>query len=160
VNVNAVQRPAEIVKYRAMGTAPDLLGAGLASGAAAALGLMLIGSGRRRRRELAVLKTLGFTRRQLASTIAWQSTVAVALGTAAGISVGIALGRWLWILFARDIDVVPAPTVPLPSIVLITVGAIVPCQPRRRHPRTHPLPHQNRTPPTSRVTRQSGSLAI
>jgi hypothetical protein len=35
------------------------------------------------------------------------------------------LGRWLWILFARDIDVVPAPTVPLPSIVLIAVGAIV-----------------------------------
>ena len=125
VNVNAVQRPAEIVNYRSMGTAPDLLGAALATGAAAALGLTLNASVRRRRRELALLKTLGFTRRQLAATIAWQSTIAVALGTAVGIPLGIALGRWLWILFARDIDVVPAPTVPLPSIILIAVGAIV-----------------------------------
>jgi FtsX-like permease family len=125
VSVNAVQRPAEIVNYRSMGTAPDLLGAALATGAAAALGLMLIASVRRRRRDLALLKTLGFTRRQLAATIAWQSTIAVALGTAVGIPLGIALGRWLWILFARDIDVVPAPTVPLPSIVLIAVGAIL-----------------------------------
>jgi ABC-type lipoprotein release transport system permease subunit len=32
---------------------------------------------------------------------------------------------WLWDLFAHNIDVVPAPTVPALSIVLIALGALV-----------------------------------
>ena len=69
-----MQRPAEIVNYRSMGTTPALLGAALAAGAVAALCLTLFASVRRRRRELALLKTIGFTRRQLAAAVAWQST--------------------------------------------------------------------------------------
>jgi hypothetical protein len=38
---------------------------------------------------------------------------------------GIALGRWLWDLFARDIYAVPLPTVPLLEIVLVALGALV-----------------------------------
>ena len=64
--------PAEIVNYRSMGTTPAFLGGGLAAGAVVALGLTLIASVRRRRRDLALLKTLGFTRRQLAAAVAWQ----------------------------------------------------------------------------------------
>ena len=76
VSVLGVQRPAEIVNYRTMGTTPALLGIGLAAGAASALGLTLIASVRRRRRDLALLKTLGFTRRQLAAVVIWQASVA------------------------------------------------------------------------------------
>ena len=65
--VAPVQRPAEIVNYRSMGTTPALLGAALGAGAVIALGLTLIASVRRRRRDLALFKTLGFTRRQLGS---------------------------------------------------------------------------------------------
>jgi hypothetical protein len=39
------------------------------------------------------LKTLGFTKRQLAATIAWQASIAVGLGCAIDIPLGIALGR-------------------------------------------------------------------
>ena len=74
------QRPAEIVNYRTMGTLPAILSGGLAAGAVAALGLTLVTSVRRRRRDFALLKTLGFTRRQLAAAIAWQSTVIIAIG--------------------------------------------------------------------------------
>lgn len=80
---------------------------------------------RRRRRDLALLKSLGFTRSQLAATVAWQSTVAVVLGVVAGVPLGIAVGRYLWDLFAREINAVPAPTVPVMSVVLIAVGALV-----------------------------------
>jgi putative ABC transport system permease protein len=62
-----------------MGATPVLLAAGLAAGAVAALGLTLTASVRRRRRDLALLKALGFTRRQLAACVAWQPTVAAAL---------------------------------------------------------------------------------
>jgi len=119
-----VLRPAEIVNYRTMGTTPALLGATLAVGAVAALTLTLIASVRRRRRELALLKTLGYTRRQLAAVVAWQSTIAVAIGVVIGIPAGIITGRALWDLFARAIHAVPQPTVPKLTITLIAVGAL------------------------------------
>jgi FtsX-like permease family len=124
VTVTGVLRPAEIVNYRSLGATPVFLGSGLAVGAVAALGLILIASVRRRRRDLALLKTLGFTGRQLAAAIAWQSTIAILIGTVVGVPLGIALGRWLWDLFARNIHAVPAPSVPALSVAFIAVGAI------------------------------------
>jgi ABC-type lipoprotein release transport system permease subunit len=120
-----VLRPAEIVNYRSMGTTPALLGLALALGAVTALGLTLLASVRRRRRDLAMLKTLGFTQRQLAAAVAWQSSVAVLIGVVLGVPIGIVVGRTLWDLFAREINAVPAPSVPSTSIVLITIGALV-----------------------------------
>jgi FtsX-like permease family/MacB-like periplasmic core domain len=123
--VMSAQRPAEIVNYRSMGAIPAFLGAALAAGAVAALCLTLFASVRRRRRDLALLKAIGFTRRQLAAAVAWQSSIAVALGAAVGVPLGIALGRFLWDVFAQEISVVPEPTVPGPAVVLIAVGALV-----------------------------------
>ena len=123
-SVSSVQRPAEIVNYRSMGTAPAFLGAALAAAAVTGLGLTLIASVRRRRRDLALLKTLGFTRHQLAAAVAWQSSIAAAAGTLIGVPLGIALGRFLWDLFARQINVVPQPTIPGMSVILITFGAL------------------------------------
>jgi hypothetical protein len=125
VSVVGLQRPAEIVNYRTMGTTPALLGVALATGALVALGLTLLASVRRRRRDLALLKTLGFTRRQLAATIGWQASIAVALGVIIGIPLGIILGRTLWDLFARALHVVPDPTVPTLTITLIAVGTLI-----------------------------------
>jgi len=124
VSVLQVQRPAEIVNYRSTGATPELLAAGLATGAVAALALTLHSSVRRRRRDIALLKTLGFTRRQLAAVVAWQSSVAGIVGVGVGLPLGIAAGRWLWILFARDINAVPRPTVPF-SVMFVGVGALV-----------------------------------
>jgi hypothetical protein len=121
----AVQRPAEIVNYRTMGNTPALLGAALAVGAGAALGLTLFASVRRRRRDLALLKTLGFTRCQLAATVAWQASIAAILGVVLGVPIGIVIGRGLWNRFASALHVVPHPTVPTLTITLIAVGALV-----------------------------------
>jgi FtsX-like permease family len=124
-NVLPVQRPAEIVNYKSMGTMPAVLAGGVAAGAVAALGLALVASVRRRRRDLALLKTLGFTHRQLATTVAWQSTVVAVVGLVAGIPLGIAVGRWLWIVFARELSAVPDPVVPAGSVALAAVAALV-----------------------------------
>jgi hypothetical protein len=125
VEVLSVQRPGEIVNYRSTGATPVILAAGLAAGAIVALGLTLAASVRRRRQDLALLKTLGFTKRQLAAAVAWQASVAAVVGVAIGVPLGIAVGRQLWILFARNIDVVPQPTVPMVSVVLVALGAVV-----------------------------------
>jgi hypothetical protein len=125
VMVVPVAQPAEILNYRSDRSLSAFLGAGLAAGAVISLALTLVASVRRRRRDLALLKTLGFTARQLASTVAWQSSVAVLLGAVVGVPLGIVLGRTLWDLFANEINAVPAPSVPAGSIALITIGALV-----------------------------------
>jgi hypothetical protein len=123
--VIGVQRPAEIVNYQSTGATPAILAAGLAVGSVAALGLTLAASVRRRRRDFALLKTLGFTRRQLAVTVARQASVAALAGVVVGVPIGIALGRWLWDLFARGIYAVPEPSVPVFEIVVVALGALV-----------------------------------
>ena len=125
VFISPVLRPAEIVNYRSMGTTPAILGAALGAGAAAALALTLVASVRRRRRDLALLKTIGLSRRQLGAVVAWQSSVAVAIGTVVGVPLGIVVGRSLWQLFANGINAVPTPSVPALSIALIAAGALV-----------------------------------
>jgi MacB-like periplasmic core domain/FtsX-like permease family len=122
--ISGVQRPAEITDYRSMGVAPLILAGALAAGAVASLWLTLAASVRRRRADLALLKTLGLTRRQLAATVAWQSTVAVAAGALVGVPLGIALGRYLWDLFARQISVVPEPSVPVLTVIVVIIGAL------------------------------------
>ncbi len=122
--VLGVQHPAEIVNYQSTGATPVILAVGLAFGAIVALALTLIASVRRRRRELALLKTLGLTTRQLASTIAWQASVISVIAVIVGVPFGIIVGRQLWILFARSINAVPQPTVPA-SLFLVTVGALI-----------------------------------
>jgi hypothetical protein len=123
-SVLGVQRPAQILNYGSLGTTPLFLGAALAAGAAAALAITLVTSVRRRRRDLAILKTLGFTRSQLAIAVAIQASVAAVIGCALGIPAGIALGRVLWDLFAGEISAVPYPTVPTGTIVTIGMVAI------------------------------------
>jgi hypothetical protein len=125
VSVLGVLQPVQIVNYRSVGSTPVILAVGLAVGAILALGLTLASSVRRRRRDLAMLKTLGFTRRQLAAVVAWQSTTTALVGVVVGIPVGIVVGRELWTLFARSINAVPVPTVPVWSVLIVGVGTLV-----------------------------------
>jgi ABC-type lipoprotein release transport system permease subunit len=120
-----VQRPAEVANAGTLRATPAYLAFALAGAAVAALGLTLIASVRRRRRDLALLKALGFTQRQLAAAVAWQATVAAVIGLVVGVPVGALTGRWLWTLFARSINVVPEPTVPIIPLVLVVVGALL-----------------------------------
>jgi hypothetical protein len=125
VVVIPVRYPAEIENYRAIGIIPDLLALALALGAVVALGLTLIASVHRRRRDLALLRTLGFTGRQLLSAVAWQASVAGAIGVIFGIPLGILAGRWLWTLFADSIYAVPRPTVPTVPLLIVALSAMV-----------------------------------
>lgn len=124
-SVLRVQQPAEIVNYRAMGDTPAVLAAALAAGAVVALGLVLVASVNRRRRDLALLRTLGFVRRQLSAVIAWQASISALAGIVVGVPLGIIMGRLLWNLFAIEIVAVPQATVPAVQIVLAGVGALV-----------------------------------
>lgn len=124
-SVLSVQRPAQIINYRSMGLTPLLLAVALAVGATVALGFTLVASVRRRRRELAVLKALGFTPGQLQWSVLCQSAIVAVVGVLIGVPLGLALGRWLWTLFADQIGAVPAPVIPVGSVALACLVALV-----------------------------------
>ena len=124
VAVEGVQRPAQIVNYRTMGDAPLVLAGAVAGGAVVALGLTLAASVRRRRHDLAILRTLGFTDLQLASTVAWQASVGAVIGAVVGAVAGVAAGRWLWVLFAHQVYAVPDATVPISAVAITAVATL------------------------------------
>ena len=82
--------------------------------AAATLAHVIVTSVRRRRPELALFRTLGFTRRQLMLTVAAAASTAAVVGLVVGVPVGVAAGRWLWTLRAQDLAVAVVPRVPCP----------------------------------------------
>ena len=96
--------------------------------ALAAIGTLvhvLVTSIRRRRRDLAILKTLGFVRRQISATVAWQASTLAGIALLIGLPLGVAVGRWGWTLFANSIGVLPVPVVDLPPLLLIVPVALL-----------------------------------
>jgi hypothetical protein len=125
IAITPVQRSAEIVNADDIGGSAAVLAGSVALSALASLALALTAAVRRHRRDLGLLKALGFTRRQVSATIAWQATSTIAVGLVIGVPVGVVVGRLLWQLFARELDVVAEPAVPLVAISLIVVVAVL-----------------------------------
>lgn len=96
-----------------MGSQPLALALGLAAAALASLALTVLTFVRRRRGELALLKTLGMTRAQIRAVVCWQTSVILTIAALAGIPLGVAAGRWAWTSFAGSLGVMPAPQVPV-----------------------------------------------
>jgi ABC-type lipoprotein release transport system permease subunit len=117
--------PQTVADFGGVRNLPVVVSALLAAIAAAALAHTLVTAIRRRRRQLAVLKTLGFDRRQLLATVAWQATTFAAIGLVVGLPLGVAAGRWTWYLFAQQIEVVPEPVIPLRLVLLVVPAAVL-----------------------------------
>jgi putative ABC transport system permease protein len=116
--------PQTVNNFGRMSNLPTVLASLLAALAAATLAHMLATSIRRRRRDLAILKTFGFSRRQVRSAVEWQAAIFTAVALAIAIPLGIVVGRWIWTLIARYGGFAPDPTVPTPPIALTALGAL------------------------------------
>jgi hypothetical protein len=89
---------------------------------------VLVTSVRRRRKDLAILRTLGFKKRQVASAVAWQSVVLAVVALLIGVPVGILIGRLGWSLFATNLGVVSVPVVawgPVAAAIPVTIVVAV-----------------------------------
>ena len=117
-------RPAEIVNYRSSTAIPTALAALTTVGALSALGLTLASSVRRRRRDLAILRVIGFTRRQLVATVTAQATTVALIGVVVGVPVGTLAGRALWGLFAGQVHVVNSPALPIATFAYVALAAL------------------------------------
>ena len=106
------QRPGAILTYGDVRQTPLFLAGLLGLLGACVLVHLLVTSVRARRRDLAVLKTIGFTRRQLATTVAAQATTLVLVALVIAIPLGLVIGRWTWTSFADDLGVIAGVVVP------------------------------------------------
>lgn len=121
--------PTTLVNFGEAVDFPLILGLILAIFGAATLTHLLVVGVARRRREMGLLKALGFVSRQVGATVYWQATTVTLVGLFVGIPVGVALGRVVWRAFALNVGVVPDPVVDLWVIVAlgaaVLVGALV-----------------------------------
>ncbi len=98
---------------------PLALGGFLALLAVGAVGQALTMAVRRRRRELAVLRTLGLTSRQTRLVVVTQASVLAVIGLALGIPLGLAAGRAIWRVVADFTPLAYYPPLSVWALVLI-----------------------------------------
>ena len=118
--------PAEITNLDDVGGLPRLLAAFLALVGVSALANGLLVAVRRRRSTIAVLRTLGFTPGQSATTILTMTGAVVVTATVIGVPLGLVLGAALWREVASSAALAPDVSVPTwPVLLVALVGAAV-----------------------------------
>jgi hypothetical protein len=98
---------------------------------------------RRRRRDIAILQSLGSTRGEVTATGIWQGVTVAVVGLLFGVPLGIVFGRWFWIRLANSFGTLAEPVVPFLGVVALTasvlgLAAIAGFVPIRRGLRHHP----------------------
>jgi hypothetical protein len=117
--VTTDQRPSDIQDYTGVRDTPLVLGAVLALLAVGTLTHVLVIGVRRRRRDLAVLATLGLLRSQLLRVVSWQATALAGAALLAGLPLGLLAGRWAWLAFAGSAGVGSQADVPVTLVLTV-----------------------------------------
>ncbi len=119
------QRPNGATNYARIDATPEVLAGILAVLGLAVLAQFAMASARRRRRDFAVLKTLGLLRRQLTAVTAWQITALTVLALLVGLPLGVAAGHWAWGLFAAQAGLSTSAITPLLLVILTPPCAVL-----------------------------------
>jgi hypothetical protein len=117
--------PTSLINFGEAVNFPLIFGAMLAVFGAATLLHLLVVSVTRRRREVGLLKVLGFVNGQVASAVAWQATTLALVGIVIGVPLGVVIGRVVWTAFASNLGVVPVSVVPIWLICELVAGVLV-----------------------------------
>jgi FtsX-like permease family len=117
--------PTALVNFGESANFPLLLGGVVMLCGAATLAHLLAVSVWRRRRDIGLLKALGFVRRQVAAVVFWQAATVAVAGIVVGVPLGLVAGRVVWRVFALDAGVVAVPVLPGWLIAALAAGVLV-----------------------------------
>jgi hypothetical protein len=117
--------PAEVARLEEVRGHLALLVAFLAAIASLAVAHALAITIRRRRRDLGVLRSLGFTRRQVRRAVLTPAAVLAVAALAIGLPLGVMAGRLSWRALTETIGVPFVPVVPLGLVAAVIVGVAV-----------------------------------
>jgi hypothetical protein len=118
-------RPPEIDGYRNARNLPLAIGVVLALFLVATLVHALVSTMRRRTSDLAVLRALGCTRRQLAATLRWQGLMLTISAIVIGVPIGLIASRFAWSAFASHVGIASDTTSPIAILAVGTGGLVV-----------------------------------
>jgi hypothetical protein len=116
--------PLEVERLQQIDSLPIVLAGFLAFIGIVAVGFVLASSVRRRSRDVAILKTLGFSRRQVSKTVAWQATTMAVVGVLIGAPLGVVVGQVIWRSVADGIGVVSTSDVPVGLLVVVGLATL------------------------------------
>jgi ABC-type lipoprotein release transport system permease subunit len=91
----------------------------------AALAHALVIAVRRRRRDLAIARSVGFTPADARAAVRWHAVTMAGLGMLIGVPVGLIVGRLVWRATAHSVGAVVAHTLPIWVPPLVVAAAIV-----------------------------------
>jgi hypothetical protein len=141
--IGSRQVPADVRNLLELGGLPDALGLFLAAVAAVALAHTIIVNTRRRARDLAVLRAIGFTTRQVARTVTVLAVSACAAGVVVGAPLGLLIGRLVWWSVAHTTGLATDPAYAWWSVLSLVpaafgISVLVAWLPARRAARRKP----------------------
>jgi ABC-type lipoprotein release transport system permease subunit len=122
--ISGPSAPADLVNFGQLQDLPLLLGLALGLLALLTITHLLLTSVHRRRRDLAVLRALGFTGGQVRATVSWMAVTLAAVALAVGIPVGLLCGSQAWRFFAGQLGISDVMRTPVLSFVLLVVGGL------------------------------------
>ena len=111
-------RPAEIDGYRSARRLPLTIGIVLVLLLVATLTHVLVSTMRRRTADLAILRALGCTPRNLVATMRWQSVVLTGAAIVIGVPCGLLANRIAWGAFSKQLGIAPGTVVPLRALAI------------------------------------------
>jgi hypothetical protein len=115
--------PTDLINFGQVQDLPFLLGVALSLLALLTIIHLLLTSVRRRRRDFAVLRSLGLTRRQVRSAVGWQAGTLTAAALCLGVPAGILCGRVAWQVFAHQLGILPVVVLPAAALgVLVAIA--------------------------------------
>jgi hypothetical protein len=117
-------RPDDVEYVARVAWMPYAMAGLVAAFAAATVGHVLVAS-IRRRRDLAILKTLGLGRRDVRAVVAWQATTLGVVALLVAVPAGVATGRWAWMAVAERLGARSEPLVEPVVLVLLIVAALL-----------------------------------
>ena len=116
--------PSNVERLDQVGSIPWYLATFLGVLALAGVGHSLASAARRRRRDLAIVRTLGLTASAASRSFGWQAAVVAVVGTTAGVVLGVLGGRVVWGVVASELGVLDRPVVPTMAIAIVATTMI------------------------------------
>jgi ABC-type lipoprotein release transport system permease subunit len=118
-------RPSDVEGLARLRSLPVVLASLLVLVVGATVANAMVVAVRRRRRDIAILQSLGSTRGNVTAVGVWQGVTIGVSALLVGVPLGVVAGRWLWTRLANGFGTLAEPVVPLGGIGALATVVVV-----------------------------------
>ena len=118
-------RPSDVEGLARLRSLPVVLASLLVLVVAVTVANAMVVAVRRRRRDIAILQSLGSTRGDVTAVGVWQGVTIGVTSLLFGVPIGVVIGRWFWTRLANGFGTLAEPVVPLPGVITMVVVVLL-----------------------------------